>query len=114
MTTPSTPSSYRAFTKGGSLSSVQLELDFVFRTGDHHAFPYAHLLCLHFDASGTIALTFTGHEVTIEGRNLGPLYTGILHHNVECVFEAGSRHAEFSESETVVEKISVLANEQDS
>lgn len=109
-----TSSSYRAFIKGSTLSAVQLELDFVFRTGDHQAFPYAHLLWLRFDASGTIGLMFAGHRIIIEGRNLGPLYTAILRHDVESVREADLRHSDIPEYETVVGNILVQAEEVDS
>ncbi len=100
-------SPYRAFTKGTPLSCVQLELDFLFCGGDHWALPYAHLVSSRFDASGTILLTFTAHEVKIEGRNLGELYTGILHHDIEVVREVDPRHTDLAESESVVDKLSI-------
>jgi hypothetical protein len=108
----STPSPYQAFTKGLPLLAVQLTVDFILGTGDHWAFPYGHLIWLRFDASGTMLLTFAEHRVTLEGRNLGPLYAGILRHDVACVHEASSHHPDISERETVVEKIRVEARQE--
>jgi hypothetical protein len=53
-------------------------LDLVTRNGDHTALPYPYLVSARLIGGERIELTFTEQQVTISGRNLGPLYQHVL------------------------------------
>jgi hypothetical protein len=63
-------------------------LELITKTRDAWAFPYAYLMSLHHDITGSIELNFTTVKVIIEGRNLAKLYKAILEQLVSTIYEA--------------------------
>jgi hypothetical protein len=86
---------------------VMLELRFT--TGNARAFAYSYLVGVQFDRSAGITLDFSGYEVRITGRNLDPLFAGLVSQRVAVVNEMDDLQAEarHSEDETVVTGIQV-------
>ena len=79
---------------------------FCLRTGDSVSFEYSHHYSTHAEGRGTLRVTFTGHVVTIEGRNLGRLHDYLDEHRASKVREGDSHRAEFAaEGAEVVERI---------
>lgn len=68
-------------------SAYALMLDLRLRTGDHTALPYAYLDAINFDASGTLNLSFGARTVTVEGRNLRPIFEQLLTHSIRFLQE---------------------------
>lgn len=60
-------------------------IDFELKGHNHVAMTYGHLLWANFNRSAGIILHFSTHTVTLKGRNLRPLYDGILLHEVARV-----------------------------
>lgn len=57
-------------------------LELRFRAGDRLALGYPYFMGMEFDASGVLRLFFSGYVVNVTGRNLAPLYEGLLDHAV--------------------------------
>ena len=72
-------------------------LDVRQKTGDRAALPYAYLTFIHFNKSGDIRLEYSGHTVSIRGRNLGDLYNALLNHRVDYVQEADLQYEDTGE-----------------
>jgi hypothetical protein len=70
------------------MGPLPLSLDLRFRNGNRHAFSYAFLFEVDYDASGTIRLIFGGNLVEIRGRNLAELYEQLLRHGVGYIQES--------------------------
>ncbi len=85
-----------------------LSVRFCLRTGDSVSFAYSHAYSVRAEGKGKLLLTFTGHTVTIEGRNLGRLHDYLDAHRATRVREGDTRRAEFeADSAEVVERIVV-------
>ena len=84
-----------------------LLLDLRLRTGDALALGYAHLLAAEFDAGGRLVLHAARHRVTLEGRNLRPLYDALVLLRLAAVKEVGGRDDDLSETATVVNAVRV-------
>ena len=82
-------------------------LDLRLRTGDALALGYAHLLAAEFDAGGRLVLHAARHTVTLEGRNLRPLYDALVLLRLAAVREVGERDDDLSETATVVNAVRV-------
>lgn len=63
-------------------------IDFVSRSGNHHALTYSHLYDITFDPSSGIELQFTDHVVSLKGRCLKEGYGQLLRQRVVWLSEA--------------------------
>ena len=65
-------------------------VDFVLKSGDRTAFPYAYLVQARLRGGTSIELTFTESVVTITGRNMAVLYKHVLAQTASSVGETAS------------------------
>lgn len=86
-------------------------LDIRLLTGDRIGLAYHSLIAVSFDASGVVRLAFATHAVTVEGRNLAPLYDGLLRHVIRHIECADPRFDDAPEEETFISAIAVQALE---
>ena len=89
----------------GDTHSTAPMVDFRGHNGTSFGLPYVQLRNIAFDPLEGISLDFLDHRIRIHGRNLRPLYTRLLGHQVTFVQE-GDLDV-LSESETFVDKITV-------
>ncbi|HEX4613237.1 MAG TPA: hypothetical protein VH092_33935 [Urbifossiella sp.] len=84
-------------------------LEFRRKTGDATALAYSYLVRADLDPSGSIVLDFAAYVVQIEGRNLRPLYSGLVVQQVAVVAEVDEIQAEATvpRDKTVVTRIEV-------
>ena len=84
---------------------VMLELRFL--NGNAEALAYSTFVNGKFNPSVGIKMDFTGYEVTIGGRNLRPLFEGLVAQRVQVVRETDPLQAEADAQpgETVVDRI---------
>lgn len=71
-------------------AGTTLMLDLALRTGERHALPYSYLTGCSMDKEGSLVLRFVDQEVIIRGRNLGPVYSGVVSHTARCIAESGT------------------------
>jgi hypothetical protein len=71
---------------------VMLELRF--KDGNAKALAYSYLVSIDYDPSQGIRMDFSGYEVRIVGRNLNPLFAGLVAQRVAVVNEVDDLHAE--------------------
>jgi hypothetical protein len=84
-------------------------VEFRWKQGNAKALAYSYLVALDFDPSEGIAGDFSGYTVKIAGRNLRPLFEGLVAQRVAVVREMDDLQAEANveDGETVVLKIEV-------
>lgn len=100
-------SDYRAFGINRNRRQV-LMLDVRVLSGERLALGYPYLNSIFFDASGVIVLSFGSHNIRIEGRNLAPVYEGLLNHAVRYVQEENpDLERDISETETFISSIEI-------
>lgn len=73
---------------------VMLELRF--KNGNAKALAYSYLVGMDFDPSKEIVMDFSAYEVRIKGRNLAPLFAGLVAQRVAVVQERDDLQAEAS------------------
>lgn len=96
---------YRAFGANRNRRQVVM-LDLRMLTGERLALAYSYLTSIFFDASGVIVLSYASHNVRIEGRNLEPLYDGLVSHAVRYIQQENTDlEKDVSEDETFVAEI---------
>lgn len=83
-------------------------IDFELKGRNHVAMTYGHLLWANFNPSVGIILHFSTHTVTIKGRNLQPLYDGILLHEVPKVKVTPERFDRGGNDEMSVAEIHII------
>jgi hypothetical protein len=72
----------------------KLMIDFRRLNGNRKALAYSYLVACDFDPSEAIKLDFSGYAVTITGRNMGPLYDGLVAQRVAVVREMDGLQAD--------------------
>jgi hypothetical protein len=72
----------------------KLMVAFRFQDGNAKALSYGYLVAIDFDPSEGIAMDFSGYEVRLKGRNLGPLFSGLVSQRIGVVQEADALHAD--------------------
>lgn len=77
------------------------------KDGNCKALGYSYLVGIDFDPSEHVVLEFTGHKVTIRGRNLLPLFKGLVAHKIGLVQEVDERTDASEEKATVVSSIKI-------
>jgi len=82
-------------------------LDVRLRTNDRYAWSYSYKTCIKFDVSGEIIIYFTTHTLILTGRNLTPLYDGLIRHEVTQIREHNTEYDDLPESATVISSIRV-------
>ena len=81
-------------------------LELQFRNGLQTCFSYTDLIWFNHDPeSGCIDLAFGGFLVTIKGRGLQPIFTGIKQKRVAWVKEADSEMQDHKDNDSFVEEI---------
>ncbi len=78
--------------------------------GTHQAFGYPYLVKIHFNPSQGIVITFTEAKVTLEGRNLAPIYNGLVNHTIKTLQEVHEEYDELPEDEIVINQIIIEEN----
>lgn len=101
----------RAFSILRGVGKHLLMLELRRKTGDCVGLGYSYFAGMEFDASGVLVLYFTTHKVTVRGRNLRPVYEGLLDHSVGFLQEEDERYNDVPEGETVI--TSILAEKYD-
>jgi hypothetical protein len=97
-----------AFARLLSPRRPELMLELRRKSGDALALGYAYLVSIGFNRSGGLVLEFTGHQVKIKGRNLRPLWRGLVQQRVAWLQELDPMaEAAQEETATTVTEISV-------
>jgi len=101
----------KAFSKISADRMQKLMLELRFLGGNAKAFAYSYLVSASLDLSEGIRLDFSGYVVTISGRNLRPLYDGLVAQRVAVIREmdAFQAAANMPDSDTVVTGITIKA-----
>jgi hypothetical protein len=88
-------------------------VDFRKLNRNRKALGYSFLAACEIDPSEAIKMDFSGYEVTITGRNLDPLYDGLVAQRVAWVRVMDELHADANlpEGATVVTGIEITKNE---
>lgn len=83
--------------------------EFRLKSGNAVALAYSYLVKAEFDPSRGIELDFSAHTVTLTGKNLAPVFAGIVAQRVAVVTEVDDLQAEaaLGKDATVVTGISV-------
>lgn len=83
--------------------------EFRSKTGNAVALAYSYLVKAEFDPSRGIELDFSAHVVKLSGRNLAPVFSGLVAQRVAVVTETDELQAEatLGKDATVVTGISV-------
>ncbi|MCA9178420.1 MAG: hypothetical protein KDB14_28360 [Planctomycetales bacterium] len=85
-------------------------VDFISKTGDHHAIAYTHLYDIAFNPSAGIVLQFSDHFVRIAGIGLADVYAQLLRQRVVFICEADHAAASIAEQgQTTVTRLSIEA-----
>lgn len=88
-------------------------LDIRTMEGARVAFSYSYLNRIFFDASGYIELSFSGYTVRIDGRNLTPVYDGLINHVVRYVREENlDLERDVKPEETFISGIEIIDESQ--
>jgi len=98
-----------AYSLVSSQRQQKLMLELRFKTGNARALAYSYLVGIDFDPSAEIKMDFSGYVVQIVGRNLNPLFAGLVAQRVSVVTEQDDLQAEATlpEDATVVTKIEI-------
>lgn len=96
------PAMYRALAQGTALM-----LDLVLADGNHVGLPYTYLSAVNLDASVGIVLEYPDRTVTITGRNLRPVYRGILSHTALRLAVAESVMMDTEEGQPLITGITI-------
>src|SRR5262245_26119416 len=100
-TAPSAPaaaggegSSPEAFSVLSADRAQKVMCEFRLKTGNAVALAYSYLVKIEFDPSEVIDLDFSAHRVRLVGRNLAPLFAGLVAQRVASVAEMDELQAE--------------------
>lgn len=88
-------------------------VEFRFKNGNAVALAYSYLVKASFDPSAAILLDFSAHTVRLSGKNLAPVFAGLVSQRVAVVTEVDDLQAEavLGEDATVVTGIEVTTAE---
>jgi hypothetical protein len=83
-------------------------IDLRLMTGDRLGLPYRSLMSVTFDPSTVLALQFGVHTVTIQGRNLTPIYDGQMRKVLPCAHGGSKRYeCDVLEAGTFISEIEI-------
>jgi len=85
---------------------------FKFATANVHAFAYAYLTSIEYDASGTITLEFSSHKVIIKGRRLDALFGSLVNHQVIAVRQQSMTDPRLPMAECCVDTLTIKEKEK--
>ena len=98
---------YQAFRVDPQVRPSNALLDFWFANGDQRAISYNHLYDVEFTPP-QLVLTFSQHQIEIEGEHLLDLYNNLKRHRIVYIWEADHTEAnQASNDEPVVRSIKV-------
>jgi hypothetical protein len=89
---PETPSDAFSLVSADRHRKVMLELRML--DGNSKALAYSYLVAVDFDPSEGIRMDFSGYTVAIHGRNMRPLFDGLVSQRVAVVREMDAIQAE--------------------
>jgi hypothetical protein len=103
----------RAFSMVSADRRQKLMLELRFKSGNSTALAYSYLVSADLDPSKSIVMDFSGYAVTLAGRNLRPLFAGLIAQRVAVVCETDDLQAEamLPSDATVVTSIGVTPRE---
>lgn len=93
-TTPSEERDAEAFSLISADRQQKLMLELRLRSGNAKALAYSYLVAVDYDKSGGITMDFSGWDVTLGGKNLESLFSGLVAQRVSVVSELDDLHAE--------------------
>ena len=70
---------------GHTEPAIAYMLAFELLDGSKHAFEYSHLYRIELSSNGEIVLEFSGHSVTVQGRNLDRLFSELVSHRCQLI-----------------------------
>ncbi len=88
-------------------------VDFEISADDAIVLPYGYFISAFFSNNSTLQVKFNNWEVTITGRNLRPIYKGIVRQKLKYVRMAAASEADNNEYDSFVSSI-VVRNTHDS
>lgn len=83
-------------------------VNFIRKDGIEVGLCYGHLLWANFDPSKGMQAHFSTHTVTLQGKNLRPLYDLLLRYELTEVLEKDEARDVSSEDETVVTRVLIM------
>lgn len=106
-----TEASEQAYSTVSADRRQKLMLELRFQTGNALALAYSYLVSVEVDPSAAIVMDFSGYEVKLAGRNLGPLFSALVAQRVAVVRERDDLQAEAESGRgaTVVTRIDVAS-----
>ena len=86
-------------------------LELRFKSGNATALAYSYLVSANYNPSLAIRMDFSGYDVVLMGRNLGPLFAALVAHRVAAVHEIDDLEGEVTlpAGATIVTQIQVHA-----
>ena len=107
------PEDYTAFRIDPQVHPSNALIDFWQSDGNQRAIAYTHLYDNAWNRSAGMVLTFSEHQVSIQGTNLEQLYRALKRHRIVFVWEASSQEAiSIAEGEAVVRSIVIGPRQQ--
>lgn len=82
-------------------------VDFEMSADDAIVLPYGYFISAYFTNNSTLRIKFNNWEVSITGRNLRPIYKGIVRQKLKYVRMAASGETDNNEYDTFVSSIEV-------
>src|SRR4051794_2598394 len=79
---------YRAFARARGVKQFVPMLELRFCDGNRKAIEYSLLEKIDFDPSRGVTLSFSPYLVTVSGKNLLPLFAGLVRHSIQWIREA--------------------------
>ena len=83
-------------------------VDFEISNGEAIVLPYGYFISAYFTNNSTLQVKFNNWEVTITGRNLRPIYKGIVRQKLKYVRMAAEGELDNNEYDSFVTGIKVL------
>ena len=102
------PPDYTAFRLDPQVRPSNALIDFWLSDGDQRAFSYSHLYDVEFRRSEGLIITFSEHQVLVQGRMLDDLHSSLKRHRAVFVWEASSQDGMLAgEDQPIVTKIDI-------
>jgi hypothetical protein len=83
-------------------------VDFEISSADAIVLPYGYFISAYFSNNSTLEIKFNNWEVTICGRNLRPIYKGIVRQKLKYVRMAAENELDSNEYDSFVSSIKVV------
>lgn len=83
-------------------------VDFEMSADDAIVLPYGYFISAYFTNNSTLQIKFNNWEVSITGRNLRPIYKGIVRQKLKYVRQAATGEGDSNEYDTFVSNVTVI------